>query len=59
MQFSLKRKGKSHKQNQCSASDSVRFNFIRSYRSKLLTTTPTRTSSLVKASLEGHFFSAE
>ena len=43
---------RSHKQNQCSASDSVAFIFTRSYRSKLLITTPTASPSLVKTSLQ-------
>ena len=47
MQFSLDRKRRSHKQNQCSASDSVGLIFTRSYRFTLLITTP----SLVKTSL--------
>ena len=54
MQFSLDRKRrshKSHKQNQCSASDSVGLIFTRSYRSTLLITTLTTTPSLVKTSL--------
>ena len=51
MQFSLDRKRRSHKQNQCSASDSVGLIFTRSYRSTLLITTPTTTPSLVKTSL--------
>ena len=51
-QFLLDRKGRSHKQNQCSASDSVGLIFTRSYRSKLLITTPTTTPSLVKTSLK-------
>ena len=37
MQFSLDRKRRSHKQNQCSASDSVGLIFTRSYRPTLLT----------------------
>ena len=49
MQFSLDRKGRSHKQNQCSASDSVGLIFTRSYRFTLLITTPTTTPSPVKA----------
>ena len=52
MQFSLDRKGRSHKQNQCSASDSVGLIFTRSYRFTLLITTPTTTPSLVKTSLK-------
>ena len=36
IQFSLDRKQRRHKQNQCSASDSVGLIFTRSYRSKLL-----------------------
>ena len=51
MQFSLDRKRRRHKQNQCSASDSVGLIFTRSYRSTLLITTPTTTPSLVKTSL--------
>ena len=51
MQFSLDRKRRSHKQKQCSASDSVGLIFTRSYRSTLLITTPTTTPSLVKTSL--------
>ena len=51
MQFSLYRKRRSHKQNQCSASDSVGLIFTRSYRSTLPITTPTTTPSLVKTSL--------
>ena len=51
MQFSLDRKRRSHKQNQCSASDSVGLIFTRSYRFTLLITTPTMTPSLVKTSL--------
>ena len=52
MQFSLVRKQRRHKQNRCSASDSVGLIFTRSYRSTLLITTPTTTPSLVKTSLE-------
>ena len=51
MQFSLDRKRRRQKQNQCSASDSVGLVFTRSYRSTLLITTPTTTPSLVKTSL--------
>ena len=51
MQFSLDCKQRRHKQNQCSASDSVGLIFTRSYRSTLLFTTPTTTPSLVKTSL--------
>ena len=51
MQFSLDRKRRSHKQNQCSASDSVGLIFTRSYRFTLLITTPTTTPSLVKTRL--------
>ena len=51
MQFSLDRKRRSHKQNQCSASDSVGLIFTRSYRFTHLITTPTTTPSLVKTSL--------
>ena len=36
MQFSLDRKGRSHKRMRCSASDSVGLRFSRSYRSALL-----------------------
>ena len=39
MQFSLDRKRRSHKQNQCSASDSVGLIFTKSFRSTLLITT--------------------
>ena len=46
MQFSLDRKRRSHKQNQCSASDSVGLIFTRSYHFTLLITTPTTTPSL-------------
>ena len=53
MQFSLDRKRQSHKQNQCSASDSVGLIFTRSYRSALLITTLTTTPLLVKTSLKG------
>ena len=52
MQFSLDRKRRSHKQNQCSASDSVGLIFTRSYYFTLLITTPTTTPSLVKTSLK-------
>ena len=52
MQFSLDCKQRRHKQNQCSASDSVGLIFTRSYRSTLLITTPTTTPSLVKTSLK-------
>ena len=54
MQFSLDRKQRRYKQNQCSASDSVDsvgLIFTRSYHSTLLITTPTTTPSLVKTSL--------
>ena len=51
MQFSLDRKQRRHKQNQCSASDSVGLIFTRWYCSTLLITTPTTTPSLVKTSL--------
>ena len=51
MQFSLDRKRRNHKQNQCSASDSVGLIFTRSYRFTLLITTATTTPSLVKTSL--------
>ena len=51
MQFSLDHKRRRHKQNQCSASDSVGLIFTRSYRSTLLIGTPTTTPSLVKTSL--------
>ena len=46
------RKRRSHKQNQCSVSDSVGLIFTRSYRFTLLITTPTTTPSLVKTSLK-------
>ena len=59
MQFSLDRKGQSHKQNQCSASDSVGLIFTRSYRFTLLITTPTTTPSLVKTSLKNVVFPAQ
>ena len=52
VQFLLERKRRSHKRNQCSASNYVGFIFTRSYCSNLLTTTSTRTSSLVIASLK-------
>ena len=52
MQFSLDRKRRSHKQNQCSASDSVGLIFTRSYRFTLLITTPSTTPPLVKTSLK-------
>ena len=52
MQFSLDRKRRSHKQNQCSASYSVGLIFTRSYRFTLTTLTPTPTPSLVKTSLK-------
>ena len=51
MQFSLDRNRRSHKQNHCSASDSVGLIFTRSYRYTLLITTPTTTPSLVKPAL--------
>ena len=51
MQFSLDPKRRSHKQNQCSASDSVGLIFARSYRFTLLLATVTTTPSLVKTSL--------
>ena len=51
MQFSLDHKQQRHKQNQCSASDSVGLIFTWSYRSTLLIATPTTTPSLVKTSL--------
>ena len=51
-EFWIDRKRQSHKQNHCSASDSVGLIFTRSYRSTLLITTPTTTTSLVKTSLE-------
>ena len=56
MQFSLDRKRRSHKKNQCSASDSVGLIFTRSYRFTLLITTPTTTPSLVKTSLKARFW---
>ena len=56
MQFLLDRKRRSHKQNQCSASDSVGSIFTKSYRSSLLITTPTTTPSLVKTSLQKGLF---
>ena len=51
MQFSLDRKRRCHRQNRCSASDSVGLIFTGSYRSTLLITTPTTTPSQVKTSL--------
>ena len=51
LQFSLDHKWRSNKQNQCSVSDSVGLIFTRSYRSVLLTMTPTLTPLLVKNSL--------
>ena len=51
MQFSLDRKQRRHKHNQCSASDSVGLIFTISYCSTLLITTPTTTPSLLKTSL--------
>ena len=56
MQFSLDRKRRSHKQNQCSASDSVGLIFTRSYHFTLLITTPTTTPSLVKTSLKARYW---
>ena len=53
MQFSLDCKQWRHKQNQCSASDSVGLIFTRSYHSTLLIMTPTTTPSLtVETSLK-------
>ena len=52
MQFTLDRKQQRHKQNQCSAPAYFGLIFTRSYRSTLLITTPTTTSSLVKTSLK-------
>ena len=46
MQFSLDRKRRSHKQNLCSASDSVGLIFTRSYHFTSLMTTPTTTPFL-------------
>ena len=51
MQFSLDHKQQSHKQNQCSASDSVGLIFTRLYHSTLLIMTLTKTLLLVKTSL--------
>ena len=51
MQCSLAHKRRSHKQNRCSASNSVGLIFTRSYWSALLITTPTPTPSLEKTSL--------
>ena len=48
MQFLLDRKQRNHKQNQCSASDSVSLIFSRSYSSTDLITTPTTILLLVK-----------
>ena len=56
MQFSLDRNGRSHKENPCSASDSVGLIFTRSYCSMPLITTPTTTPSLVKTSLTGETY---
>ena len=55
MQFSLDRKQRRHKQDQCSASDSVGLIFTRSYSSTLLIATPTTTPSLVKTNLKQTF----
>ena len=52
MKFSLDRKRRSHKRNRYSAPDSNSLIFTRSYRSALLTTTPTATPSLVKTSFK-------
>ena len=52
MQFSLDRKQQRHKQNHCSASDSVSLIFTGSYCSTLLITTLTTTPLLVKTSLK-------
>ena len=52
MQFSLDHKRRSHKLNQCFASDSVDLIFTRSYRSTPQISTPTTTVSLVKTSLK-------
>ena len=52
MQFSHDLERRSHKQNQCSASDSVGLSFTRSHRFMLLITTSTTTPSLVKTSLK-------
>ena len=57
MKFSLDHKRRSHKQNQCSASDSVSLIFTRSCRSTLLITTPTTTPSVVKTSLKNASYS--
>ena len=51
MQFSLDHKRRSHKQNQCSASDSVSLILTRLYCSTLLIMILTTTPSLVKISL--------
>ena len=52
MEFSLDHKLRSHKRNQCFASDSVGLIFTRSYHSTLLITTPTMTPSLVQIQLQ-------
>lgn len=52
MQFSLNRKRRIHEWNGYSASDSNSLIFTRSYRSALVITSPTLTSSLVKTSLK-------
>ena len=52
MQFSLDRKRRSHKKNQCSASDSVGLIFTRTCRSTLLITTPTTSPSLLETRLK-------
>ena len=49
-EFSVDRKRRSHKQNHCSAFDSVGLILTRSYRSTLLITTLTTTPWLVKTS---------
>ena len=54
MEFSLDHVRRSHKQNQCSASDSVGLIFTRLYRPTLLIMTLTSTPSLVKTSLKGY-----
>ena len=52
MQFSLDHKRQSHKQNQCSASDSVGLIFTRLYRSTLLNYDSNYNSVPVKTSLK-------
>ena len=51
-EFSVDRKRRSHKQNQCSATDFFGLILTRLYRTTLLSMTPTTTLSLVKTSLK-------